>query len=401
MSTADHPKTILMILQSDYPPDIRLTKEIKALTAAGHRVLLLCNNAKHLPQFERVDGAHVYRLPAFTALSASLQKLIRLPLFTSPLWYFKAAHLIKQHSVDVLHVHDLPLAPLAVALGKRFRKPVVYDMHENYPAAMAEWSKRGGLKQKILRNPKLAELLNNYVLQRAAKIIVVVEEQRDNLLQQGLPSASVHVVNNTVDMDAFLSFEIKPEIVRTFENNFTILYIGSFSTERGLETAIAAMQRIQPEIPSAQLLLVGDGKNTHDLKQLALTLGVQDQVTFVGWVPFDDVRSYMSAADVCIIPQPSNPANDTTQPHKLFQYMLMEKAVLTSDAKPLKRIVQECQSGESFKSEDPADFARAVVTLHSSSINFGENGKRAVEGKYNWRTTSQELLRLYSELTTD
>ncbi len=389
-----------MILQSDYPPDIRLTKEIKALTSAGYVVHLLCNNNKNLAETEDVDGAYVHRLPRFSALSFRMAKLLRLPLFFSPLWRSKASALIRRLRVDFIHVHDLPLAPMAIMLGKKFNRPVVYDMHENYPAAMEEWKKKGGFWQGMVKNPKVAHILNNYVLKRAGKVITVVEEQRDNLVRQGVPPAKIHIVGNTVDVDAFTEMDIDESIVQKYKNNFLILYIGSFSTERGLETAIRAMTFLKKDIPEARLLLVGDGKNTPDLKNLASSLNLQENVEFVGWVDFEKVPSYMEASNVNIIPQPSNPANDTTLPHKLFQYMLIGKPVLTSDAKPLKRIVEETQSGLAFKSEDPKDFARAVLQIYRSKTDFKQNGKKAVLQKYNWQTTSRELIKLYSSLGT-
>ena len=401
MGTVEKKTTILMLLQSEYPPDIRLTKEIKALVGAGYTVHLLCNNGKKRVTAEVVDGAHVHRLPVFSGLPFRVAKLVRMPLFFSPLWRRKAAALIKKYRVSSLHVHDLPLAPLAVSLGWRNRLPVVYDMHENYPAAMEEWKKKGGFWQGIIRNPKLGHVLNNYVLARANKIITVVEEQRDNLASQGVPISKIHVVGNTVDVGGFRDMVIDESIVRRYKDNFLIMYIGSFSTERGLETAIEAVKYIKEDVPQVKLLLVGDGKNIPDLKRYASSLGLDDYVEFVGWVDFNKVPSYMEAGDINIIPQPSNPANDTTLPHKLFQYMLVGKPVLTSDAKPLKRIVEETKSGLAFKSEDPLDFAGAVREIYHSKTDYKRNGREAVLKKYNWQITSKELLRLYSSLNQE
>ena len=391
-------KNIFMLLQSDYPPDIRLTKEIKALTQAGFVVHLLCNNKKQGTHQEIVDSATVHRLPAYTNLPTALGKLIRLPLFFSPLWFYYAAGIIKKYGIDFIHVHDLPLAPLAVVLGKIFHRPVIYDMHENYPAAMEEWQKKDGFWQGVLKNPKLAHAFNNFSLKRAHKIIVVVEEQRQNLIDAGVAPTKIHVVGNTVDVDSFMALPVDQDIIEQYNQHYVILYIGSFSTERGLETVIKAMPSIKESIPHAKFLLVGDGKNARDLKALSASLGLQEQVEFVGWVDFSKVPSFMHAADIHIIPQPSNPANDTTLPHKLFQYMLVGKPILTSDARPLKRIVQETKCGLSFKSHDEIDFAGAVRKIAESDIDYKQNGKNAVFSKYNWQTTCQELILLYSQL---
>ncbi len=103
-------------------------------------------------------------------------------------------------------------------------------------------------------------------------------------------------------------------------------------------------------------------------------------------------------ADLCIIPQPSNSFIDTTIPHKLFEYMALSKPILVSDAKPLKRIVEETNCGSVFKSRDPRSFAEQVIKIFNSNFDFGKNGRKAVENKYNWKIEEQKLLDLYSKI---
>ena len=386
-----------MVLQSEYPPDIRLTKEIKALTSQNHNIYLLCNNNKSRHKKDFVDGANIIRLYKFSFLPAKIQKLIRLPLFFNPIWIYKIIKIIIQYKIDSIHVHDLPLAPLAVFIGKIFSKPVVYDMHENYPAAMQEW-KQNKLVRYTIKNPAFARVLNNLCLKFASKVIVVVEEQKENLMNQGLPEDKIVIVSNTVDLENFCKIEIKNAIIESWKNYFSILYLGSFSSERGLETPIKSLKLLKEQIPNICLLFVGDGKNATDLKQLAIENGVEDLVRFTGWVDFEDVPSYMQASSICIIPQPSNPANDTTIPHKLFQYMALGKPIITSDAKPLKRIVEECECGETFTSNSTKSFIDAVYKIKALNTNYKENGKKAVKEQYNWQNSSKELIRLYNTI---
>jgi hypothetical protein len=47
-------KKILMLLQSDFPPDIRVEKEIKALSQAGYRISILSNNKKNRSSYKRI-----------------------------------------------------------------------------------------------------------------------------------------------------------------------------------------------------------------------------------------------------------------------------------------------------------------------------------------------------------
>jgi len=391
-------RNILMLLQTEFPPDIRLAKEIKALNANGYTVHILCNNNTNKPLQEKVQGAFVHRLPVFDHLPAKLQKIKRMPYSFNRLWIKQASHIIKEHQIHSIHAHDLPMAPIGIKLAKKFKLKLVYDMHENYPAAMAEWNKGASLSRKIFKNAHIGAMLDKYCIKRADRIIVVVDEMRDLLINRGESPDKIYVVSNTVDADLFANAEYDQKIIDQYKDQYTILYLGTFSIERGLGTAISAMHDISKHIPSAKLLLVGGGAYEKQLKEYVQKEKASDYVEFGGWVTFDKVPSYMKAADICIVPQPSNPFIDTTIPHKIFQYMAVGKPVLTSDASPLKRIVVGTACGEYFKSEDPQSFSQAIQKIHASKTAYAENGQKAIKEKYNWENSSTELIKLYHQL---
>jgi len=99
-----------------------------------------------------------------------------------------------------------------------------------------------------------------------------------------------------------------------------------------------------------------------------------------------------------MIPQPAIESNNTTIPHKLFEYMLLGKPLVVSDAKPLARIVTEANCGKVFCSFDENDFASKIIELKNSETDYGNNGKKFVEEKYNWELRDEKaLLKFYDE----
>lgn len=391
---AERNRNILMILQADYPPDIRLTKEIAALTAQGYRLFLLCNNKAGSPRVASVDGAMVLRLRHW---GRRWTGLFNIPLFFNPLWLAAIWRAVRQQEIGVIHVHDLPLALAAIWAGRWFGLPVVFDVHENYPEAMRIWGHKG-MFWFILRNPWLSERLERHCLRAADVVITVSEEHRELFLRQGLPPEKVHFVGNTVDVESYRQMAVDPAIVDRYRPWYVLEYLGKFGPERDLETAIRGLRFLRPEIPNIRLLLVGDGPNVAELWQCARAEGVEELVEITGWVPFDQTASYIEACRICIVPQPSNPFIDNTIPHKIFQYMALEKPVVCSDAKALVRIISGSRCGEVFASRSAEDFARAVLRIFHSEFPYGANGRRAVEEKYNWHASAQALIRLYETL---
>jgi glycosyltransferase involved in cell wall biosynthesis len=390
-------KHILMILQADYPPDIRLTKEIDALTGRGYKVFLLCNNKSDQPRVAEVDGATVLRLRHWGACWTAL---FNLPVFLNPVWLWGIRRAIRENTICAIHVHDLPLALAAIWAGRWFGIPVVFDVHENYPEAMRIWGHKGFL-WFILRNPWLAERLEALCLNGADAVITVSEEHRELFLQRGLPPEKVHFVGNTVDFASYQAMAIDSQIVTRYRPWYVLEYLGKFGPERDLETAIRGLRFLRHDIPNVRLLLVGDGPNLSELRECARREGVEELVEITGWVPFDQTASYIQACKICIVPQPSNPFIDNTIPHKIFQYMALEKPVVCSDAKALVRIIEGSQCGEVFTSRSPEGFSAAVLKIFRSDFPYGPNGRRAVELKYNWQRSSQALIQLYDHLFTE
>ncbi len=399
---------ILMILNKHFPPDIRVEKEAKALINAGYEVYLLSLGKKGIPESENINGINIIRTPPQSFLSKAWRFFWFSIFFDNPLWKRYLRDVIKQYEIDVVHVHDLPLVKSAISAAKKFDIPVIADLHENYPEAVKVWRKgKMSLKRKIL-NVAIPvwrwKRLEKAILQCVDGVITVVDEAKEHYVNDcKIPPQKVTVVMNAEDLEEFGKLNVDKSLIEKYENNFIISYIGGFGPHRGIDVAIRSMPKVLKEIPEAKLLLVGGMNSEYEmyLKKLCRNLKVENSVEFTGWVDFSLVSSYIAASDVCLVPHYASGHTNTTIPHKLFQYMAMRKPVVVSDCKPLKRIVEECKCGLVFPSENHEKMAEAVIKLYKDvdyARMMGENGRRAVEKKYNWKNEAKKLIKLYETL---
>ena len=141
------------------------------------------------------------------------------------------------------------------------------------------------------------------------------------------------------------------------------------------------------------------GEINTDIKQYLDSITHTDKIIYTGQVPFEQVISYIQASDVCLVPHNDTAHTNHTIPHKLFQYMMLQKPVIVSDCPPLKRVVKECNCGLVFKRDDYLDLKNKILSFYNSfDTNLGLNGKRCVKVKYNFANDSQKLIQLYKEL---
>ena len=388
-------KNILMLLQSQFPPDIRLEKEIKSLNENGFNVTLFSNKFSHNFNTE-VNYCKIVR-PSTFSFSNKFNRLINFPIFFNPKLIVKAIQAFKQSKANFIHAHDLPMVPIGILLKKIFKVPLIFDMHENYPEALKVFEKKGPI-DRLLKNYNNAKRLEKYCLKKVDIIISVVEENKERLLHEGVAENKLKIVSNSVDIQSFAIKETNQEIIDKYKDRFVLLYSGLVGPERGLETPVKAMRILKDKFPRALLMILGEGKAIPSLKEIVKEKGLEDNVQFLKWVGHENLNTYFTLSDVCIIPQPSNPFINTTIPHKMFEYMCKGKPLLVSDAIPLKRIITETKAGEYFESNNPNSFSESVVRMSSSDNNYGKNGIEAVKTKYNWENDSKKLIELYTEM---
>jgi glycosyltransferase involved in cell wall biosynthesis len=397
-----------MILEKKFPPDIRVEKEARALTSAGFDVVLLCRASDGQAAREDLNyGLRLYR----TALKpiSLLQKVSRRVTLVDEAWLEAIRQFIRDFQPDALHVHDFPLVRTALSAAKEFELPVIADLHENMPAALlvhrATQPPLLRLKDSIERNYYLWKWHEKKSLPLCERVIVVVPEAAERLPSYGIPDARISVVSNTEAASTFDLRNLDEQVLARHRDKWIISYIGSIGVHRGVDTVICAVPHLVKQIPNFLFLIVGadlESRYSQQLMQLADELGVKDHVEMIGWQPFEKVSSYVSISAACLVPHARTEHTETTVPHKLFQYMLAGKPVIVSDVRPLKRIVDETQSGLVFAADNPLSFADKVMTLHKDvelGKKLGGNGQKAADGRYSWIHDARRLVEVYEKIS--
>ncbi|MBT5856598.1 glycosyltransferase family 4 protein [bacterium] len=400
--------TIGMILKTDYPPDIRIDKEYKALLEKGYEVTLLCRRRPGESKEEFLDGLHVFRSVLVTSsIIKKIENLYYEIFQVHPRWKREIRRWIKTTRPDSLHIHDLPLAKTAIKVAQSLGIPVVVDFHENYPAALQQWTQMKSrsplqLFLKLMNQYTRLSRLEKWVCDHAQRVITVVPEMKERLVQTHKVAPQKVVVIGNTEPVSFEAQPIQKEIQEQYVGKQTLLYVGGFGVHRGLDTAIKAMQYLSGT--DVQLLLVGKGsvEVESSYKDLIQSLGLENSVKIIGWQPFETVRSYMDMADICIVPHASNEHTENTAPHKLFQYMLAKKPLLVSSCRPIARMVNESNCGRVHIAGDSRDFAEKAKTMLSDKAalkQFGDNGYSAAStGMFCHDKDKSSLCSMYADL---
>jgi len=386
-------KKILMLLDHEFPPDIRVENEIESLLAAGNKVFLACYTRKGRPENEHSGALTIIRKRISTFIYKSSVGALKFPFYFN-FWRSFLQKISEHGPFDAVHVHDLPLARVGYEYAQNNNIPFVLDLHENWPALLDVATHTNTFLGKLLSSGKQWRKYELEYCRKADRIIVVVEEAKERLASLGIHEDKILVVSNTLNLSNFTLPETTPD-----PEVLTLLYAGGINRHRGLQFVIRGLKYIKGMNRPIQLFILGSGSYEGTLKEMARQAGVEGQVHFTGWKDYKEMQKYFGKSDICLIPHTRNEHTDTTIPHKIFQYMYAGKPFVASNCRPIERIAKETGSGMIYTWDDPEAFGECIRKLAEDRVLFGQfarNGKNAVIDKYNWERDAQRLISIYT-----
>jgi glycosyltransferase involved in cell wall biosynthesis len=362
-------------MTSVHPPfDPRIFhKEAQTLVQAGYEVVLI---APYDKGSERVDGVHIIGLPRYKRR------------FYRPLNWWRILRTALRQEADVYHFHDPELLPVGWLLKQPRGRHVIYDCHEYYAEAMVArmWIPR------ILRPlARIAfEVFESLIASSLSAVVVVADNQL-------LSFKGATLLYNFPIKE---SFAASTSVVR---NTRQLICVGQLSRSRGVFVLVELM-RLLKKHEDVELLLLGrfDSEGTKDeVQSLVADADLSERIHFLGQIPYKELRSYLLQATVGLVPLQPTSQYLKGIPTKMFEYMACGLPIVASDLPPIRQFMGDLDCGLLVDPISPQAYSEAILYLldhPDEAQRMGENGRRAVEEKYNWEPQGQKLLRLYEEL---
>lgn len=394
------PYRILMILDQPFPPDVRVENEASALAKAGFEVVLLILAPDTRAPIEDYQGFTIIRRHVPPRIRNWMRGLAgTIPVLS---WYIarQIQHLRKQYSFDVIHAHDLYMCGGALRAGKRMGVPVVADLHEVWISVLAQYAWSTRFPGKLFISIRKWKVLEKKWTESANQVIVITEMMRNRYVELGCPEKKVIVLPNTINTEAFDRYPVNEDIIETHKSAFTMVYTGTINLHRGLGFLLDTMPLVLKQC-RARLVIVGDGRIRPELEQQAELLGITDHVVFEGWQPQEEIKSYILASDVCLLPLVKCEQTDKAAAHKLFHYMYLQRPLITTNCTYMQQIVEATDCGAVVPYGDHEAFASCLIELYRNPARreqMASNGHQAVLERYNWGHSVRSLIEMYRNM---
>ncbi|WP_226645683.1 glycosyltransferase family 4 protein [Mesobacillus subterraneus] len=228
-------------------------------------------------------------------------------------------------------------------------------------------------------------------------LITINEEDFNRAIQHQFKAARIeHVHGVGVNTETFrpAEKEYKKELRIAYGYNvgdLLMFYAAEFNKNKNQQLLIQALAQVKDEVSKAKLLLAGEGPLLQECRKLAIKLGVEDQVHFLGFRK--DIEQLLQISDVAV-----GSSLREGLPVNIMEAMACGLPVIVTENRGHRELITNQQEGWLIQGSDPQMFAKKMKLLAKDPAQravMGSNGRRLIINKFSTNKVLQEKSAIY------
>ena len=259
---------------------------------------------------------------------------------------------------DVVHYPMLHTWALTLNLTAFKKFPRVVTVHDPRPH-MGE------------KNARLSVLLQKAAISRAARVVILSEALRGDMLDIGVPPDRIDVIPH--GEFSYYQNGSEPGVGEkmTDDRRHTLLFFGCIYEYKGLDVLAESFRILKKAVPDAKLLVVGSG----DFRPYADTFANIENVTIVNrYVADSEVKQFFSQAGILAVPYV-----EASQSGVIPIASPLGIPVVATDVGGLREQVENGVSGFLSPPRDPVAFAEKCAELMLDEYTYKKLSAGALE----------------------
>src|SRR3990172_12350550 len=194
---------------------------------------------------------------------------------------------------DVVHAHHPFLSGrLALRYCRPYNIPVVYTNHTRYDLYAQAYL-------PVLPDQVGTSFLQAYLPSfcREVDLVIAPSPGLKTVLQQIGVESPIQVIPNGVDLEPYRR-QPEPFPRSRFgvsQDDVILNFVRRLGPEKNLSFLLSSFAGAQSAYPNTSLLLVGDGPEMDNLKDLAERIGLSDRIRFAGLVDYELIPRYLAS----------------------------------------------------------------------------------------------------------
>jgi glycosyltransferase involved in cell wall biosynthesis len=334
--------------------------------AAGHEVELVVSGYAGAPAEDEIDGVRIHRRGPWQLANWVLPWVVR--------------RLLRRRHYDLL-VEDINKIPFYTPFYRQGVPLLAMVPHLFGTTVFRE------------ANPLLATYV--YAAERLIPSVyrdvdfeVISPSTQADLVARGVAPERIRVAYCGLDHHRFELAAPPPRAVSPLVVSWSRL-----RRYKSVDVAIEAFAVVRGARPDARLEIMGQGPDEPRLRRLVARLGLQDAVTFRGFLPWEELVRTLHRAHVFLNPSPKEGWGLT-----VVEANRCGLPVVASDAPGLRDSVRDGVTGTLVPYGDADAFARSVLHLLNDDAMWQRYSEAAREwaGRFRWADCVEHSLAIFA-----
>lgn len=381
----------IALFTETYIPSINgVVTHVQALKSGleklGHEVLVVCA----LP-----DSKHHYIQDGILYCpSISFKKLYNYGVAT-PTSHSRYKY-IKNFNPDIIHIHtEFGVGYSGTIAAKLLNIPLVYTMHTMYDDYLYYVAPK-----KLIKIAKKTAHAYAKILAEKATCLTGPSKKVEEFFRCCGVDKPVYVVPNPVELDKFSpkyanqskKASIKQKLGLS-DDELIICFCGRLGREKSVDVLLKYWSEVIVKEDKCKLLIFGDGPSKEELEDYSKSLGIDDQVIFIGKILHDELVEYYAICDLYITASLSD-----TNSISMLEAMAVGLPVLHIYDKLNKGQIIDGVNG--FIYENANEMKKLIDSYKNMSneekTNLSKNSRKSVM-KYSDIELANNLLNIYND----
>jgi len=359
----------------------------------NYKVNILVPRGKDSKSEEIVDGVQVNRYPYFFSryewlvygdgilenLKKSLWNYMLIPFFFLSQFIAIFRHVTK-YKIQIINAHwIIPQGLIAVVLKKIFKLPakVIVTSHG---------SDLFGLKGTILNR------LKRWVIENSDATIVVSNAMKRYCHNVLGVSKEKNIYVRSMGVDLKNKFTSQHD----FKKRHGLISVGRLTKNKGLDILVDALSILKSKDINVNLTIVGDGIHKNALKKRVDSLGLTNNINFLGTKSNDLLPDILNQHKIFILPSIQEGFGLVT-----VEAMGCGCAVIASNLEAVKDIIIDKENGMMFDAGDSVMLSNKLENLLSNKkdmIKLAKAGNEFVQEKFDWSVVYRDYKNIIESL---
>ncbi|KPK90679.1 hypothetical protein AMJ80_08125 [bacterium SM23_31] len=333
----------------------------KRIAARGHQVTLLCSGYPGLERTETIDGIRIIRKGGRNYFNYMVPFACRRLLAAEP------------YDIVVDSINKIPLfSPLYIK-----KIPVIAVVHHLFKTSIFRET-IFPLASYVYMSEKLIRTIYG-----KTPFIVVSESTRQDLIKSGIREELITIIENCVDHSLYRTTgEPKSAIP-------LVGFLGRIKRYKSVDHLIKAFAIVKKLMPDAKLVIIGDGDNLNDLKNLAKKLHIDESVEFMGFLDKEDKIKILQKCHVVV-----NPSIKEGWGLTIIESNACGVPAVAADVPGLRDSVKDKETGLLYPYGDIEKCAEYIVKFLTDEPFRTEITKNATAwaAQFNWEHAAESTL---------